>query len=125
MAQKLLFAGGLFNGFFTLFHLFLGWQIQGLTNLPPAQQAMMQELNIGSLLMLAFFTVASLFCANDLLTTRLGKTTLVFTVIFYAARAGAEIVLAPRFSGLIFGACLLAALLSLLSIFTNRKTNAG
>jgi hypothetical protein len=98
MNNKLLFAGGLINGFFTLFHLFLGWQIQGLTSLPPAQQAMLQELNIGSLLTLAFFTIASLFCANDVLTTRLGKTTLVFIALFYAARAAAEILLAPRFS---------------------------
>ena len=55
----------------------------------------MQELNMGVLLMLALFTFASLFCADDLLATRLGKTTLIFTVIFYAARAVAEILLAP------------------------------
>jgi hypothetical protein len=94
-----------------------------LTSLPPAQQAMMQELNIGSLLMLALFTCASLYCANDLLATKLGKTTLVFIALFYAARAAAEILLSPRFSPLIFGACLLVALLYLLIIFSIRKTN--
>jgi hypothetical protein len=125
MNKNLLFAGGLLNGLFTLFHLFLGWQIQGLTSLPPAQQAMMQELNMGSLLMLVLVTCASLFCASDLLTTWLGKTTLVIIALFYGARAAAEILIAPRFSPLIFGACLLVALLYLLIIFSIRKTNVA
>jgi hypothetical protein len=123
MNKKLLFVGGLFNGFFTIFHLFIGWQIQRLTSLPPTQQALMQELNIGSLLMLALFTCASLICANDLLETRLGKTTLVFTALFYAARAVSEILLTPKVSPLILGACLLVTLLYLPGIFARRKTN--
>jgi hypothetical protein len=123
MNKKLLFVGGLFNGFFTLFHLFLGWHIQSLTSLPPAQQALMQELNIGCVLTLALFTFASLFCADDLLETRLGKATLVFTTLYYAARGVAEILLAPRFSPLIFGACLLVAFLYLPGIFASRKAN--
>lgn len=122
MNKKLLFVGGLFNGFFTLFHLFLGWQIQGLTSLPPAQQALMQELNIGSVLMIAFAAFASLFCANDLLTTKLGKTALVFIALFYASRAGAEIVLAPRFSLLIFSVCILIALVYLFVRVTTRTS---
>jgi hypothetical protein len=75
--------------------------------------------------MLALFTFASLFCADDLLATRLGKTALVFTALFDAARAAAEILLAPRFSPLIFGACLLVALLYLPRIFASRKANVA
>ncbi len=85
----------------------------------------MQELNIGCVLMLALFTFAALFCADDLLATRLGKATLVFTALFYAARAVAEILLAPRVSPLILVACLLVALLYLPGIFASRETKTA
>jgi len=120
MTKKLLIAGGVFNVIFTLFHCFLGWKIREMTNIPPAQLAIMQELNFGSLLMIAFAAYASLFCTNDLLTTKLGKAALVFITLFYAARALAEIVISPGFSIVIFGICLLVALIYLLIILRTR-----
>ncbi len=122
MSKRLLFIGGVMNGFFTLFHIWLGWQIQILPELSPDYKALLQMLNVGVTLTIAFATCVSFFCARDLLTTGLGKTTLGLIALFYASRAAEEIVLAPSFSPLIFGLCLAVALVYLLAIAGARRT---
>lgn len=111
MNKRLLSLGGILNGVFTLFHVWLGWQIQQYPDLLPDYRALMQMLNVGGILMLAFATFTSLFCKGEVLASSLGRATLGLIALFYAARAAEEVVLASHFSPAIFGACLAVALL--------------
>lgn len=114
MNNRLLFVGGILNGFFTIFHIWLGWQIQMMPGLSSDHRALMQMLNVGGILILAFATFVSLWCKRDLITTGLGKTTMILIALFYASRALEEIVLAPSFSPLIFGICLAVSIVYIL-----------
>lgn len=73
----------------------------------PNLHALMEMLAVGGTLMIAFATWASLCPSKDMLGTRLGTGTIVFIILIYLSRAVEEIVIAPDFSPLIFGACLL------------------
>ncbi|HAE59238.1 MAG TPA: hypothetical protein DCG54_06955 [Anaerolineae bacterium] len=116
MSKRLLWAGGGFNVLLMIFHIWLGWQIQLIPDLSPDYKALMQMLNVGVILILVFATYASLFCIRDLLTTGLGKLTMLVIALFYATRAGEEIILAPEFSAVIFGICLIVAVIYLLAL---------
>jgi hypothetical protein len=76
----------------------------------------MQMLNVGGILMVAFATVVSLFYTRDLIGTGLGKATMILIALFYASRTVEEVVLAPDFSPLIFGVCLIVAIVYILAI---------
>ena len=116
MSKRLLLIGGVMNGFFTVFHIWLGWQIQLIPDLLPDYKALMQMLNVGVVLVIAFATFVSFFCVRNLLTTDLGKTTMILIALFYAIRAAEEIILAPSFSPMIFGICLVVAMIYVLAI---------
>jgi hypothetical protein len=116
MSKRLLLIGGIFNALLTIFHFWLGWQIQLIPDLAPDYKALMQMLNVGVILILVFATYASWFCISDLKTTALGKTTTLLIALFYAVRAGEEIILAPEFSAVIFGVCLIVAVIYILAL---------
>ena len=116
MSKRLLLIGGVMNGFFTIFHIWLGWQIQMLPDLLPDYKALMQMLNVGVVLIIALATFVSFYCRRDLLTTDLGKTTMILIALFYGTRAAEEIILAPSFSPMIFGICLVVAMIYVLAI---------
>lgn len=109
MHRPLLMLGGVFNTALTLFHVFLGWQIHLLQGVSPGHRALMEMLNTGGTLMIAFFAVASFACVEDVLTTRLGKLFLGLVFAVYFSRAVEEVVIATRFSAVILGVCLLIA----------------
>jgi hypothetical protein len=46
----------------------------------------------------------------------LGRATIILVALYYATRAIEEIILAPEFSPLIFGVCLLVAMIYILAI---------
>lgn len=116
MNKRLLLVGGIFNAFFTVFHIWLGWQIQLLPGLLPEIKALMQMLNVAGILTIAFATFASFFCVEDLVGTGLGRATIILVALFYAIRAAEEIILAPEFSPVIFGVCLVVAMIYTLAI---------
>jgi hypothetical protein len=116
MSRRLLLVGGFFNTLFTLFHVWLGWQIQMLAGLLPEYKSLMLMLNVGGILTIAFATFASFFCMEDLLNTRLGKATVILVALYYTTRAIEEIILSPEFSPVIFGVCLLVAMVYVLVI---------
>ena len=116
MSKRLLLIGGVMNGIFALFHIWLGWQIQMLPDLLPDYKALIQMLNVGGILTIAFATFVSFFCTDDLMTTGLGKTTMILIALFYATRAAEEIVLAHNFSPMIFGVCLAVAMVYVLAV---------
>ena len=113
IAKILTLIGGAANAVFFLFHLWLGWQIHKWPNLSPGLLALLEMLNGGGALFILLFAVASLACPADCLTTRLGRTMLVFVTALYCLRALAEIFVSPVFQPIIFIVCLATGLLYL------------
>jgi hypothetical protein len=121
MNQTLLKIGGVANGAFVLFHAWLGWQIHRWPGLAPQARVLLELLNAGGALFLLLFALTPFFCANDLLTTRLGRWVLSFVVLIYGSRAVEELVLVPRFSWAIFTTCCAMALLYLAILLRARR----
>jgi len=107
MKEKLLVVGSVFNLLLGIFHIWLGWQIHQMATLAPEERALMEMLNIVGTLVIFFFAYTSFFHRTDLLTTGLGKATLLLITLFYLLRAAGEIIIFPEFSALIFALCLL------------------
>lgn len=118
MNKPLLITGGILNALLTLFHICLGREIQSYPDLSFDARAIMHMLNVGVIMILAFAACASFFCREELVSTPLGRMTLILIVIFYIVRALEEVILAPDFSAAIFGVCLLVALDYILVMYT-------
>lgn len=113
MHRPLLIAGGILNSILAVFHGWLGYRIHLISSVTPDLRALMEMLNAGGTLMIIFFAIGSFGFASDILGTRLGKLFLGFVSVLYLSRAAEEIVLSPRFSPVIFGVCVLIALIYL------------
>ncbi len=124
MKNRLLVIGGGFNVLFGLLHIWLGWELYRAAHLSPDDRALVEMLNVGVALSIFFFAYASFFCRRDLLSTALGKATLVLILLFYLARAVEEVILAPAFSAAIFVACLLVAGVYLAAMVWKEETPA-
>jgi len=124
MPRVLLTIGGVLNSLFFLLHLLLGYQIHNLTQVAAPLRGLMQALNVGGVLFILFFAVASFFCQADLLQTRLGRLVLLLITVLYLSRAAEEFILF-KFSPLIFVTCTLTGFiyLALLS-FPESKLDA-
>jgi hypothetical protein len=85
----------------------------------------MQMLNFGGILMIAFAAWVSFFRVKKLIHTGLSKSTLILIAVFYASRALEEIVLAPRFSPIIFAVCLLVAIIYLTALIGAKGKSAA
>ncbi len=109
MQQTLILIGGGLNVLFGLLHLWLGWSLHQATHLAPGDRVLAEMLNVVVTLLIFFFVYTSFFQRQELLTTGLGKAVLWLVVLMYLSRAIEEVVLAPAFSAVIFGACLLVA----------------
>jgi hypothetical protein len=108
MSKMLLNFGGIINLLFGVFHLWLVRVIQTSDSFTeaPEMRPLMLVLNIATALLVLFLAYASFFCKRDLLTTRLGKSTLVLAALFYLLRAVEEIIF-MKFSLVFFIPCLL------------------
>jgi len=109
MNQTLLVVGGSLNVLFGLLHIWMGWGFHQATNLSRDYRAVLEMLNVGTMLFVFFFAYASFFCAREMLTTWLGKAVLVLILLSYLSRAVEEVILSPTFSVAIFATCLLVA----------------
>lgn len=125
MTKKLLLIGGIINVIFTVFHFWLGWKIQSVAGLPDDYRPLMTMLNNGGILLIGFAAFASLFCAQEMLSSRLGKATIILIFLVYFSRAVEEIVLSPEFSVLIFVSCLVVAAVYALAFAGIKKTGKG
>jgi len=121
MKKKLLFVGGIINVLFTIFHVWLAWQISQITGLSPEIHALMLMLAVGGILMIGFAAYASLFCIRNIFATKLGKITIFFIILIYGSRALEEIVIAPKFSPLIFSVCLVTTFVYLVALTLSQK----
>lgn len=123
MAKRLIFIGGIINVLFTVFHFWLGWQIYSLEGILPGHKALMLMLNTGGILIIGFAAFASLFCMDDLVSTKLGKSTLLLVILIYASRALEEIIISPVFSIVIFASCLAVAAIYALALTATMRKN--
>ena len=112
----LLRIGGAANVIFFLFHLFMGWQLRGMTRVGPEVRSLLEMLNGGGALFMLFLAVASLVYPAETLTTRLGRAVLVSATALYLLRALAEVLVAPRMSPAILGTCLCTGLVYLITL---------
>ena len=89
LAEVSLFAGGIFNLGFTIFHLFF-WKLfdwkKDLASLTPVNRSVMQILNLCLTFMIFVMSYVSLFLPREMLTTNLGKSLLIAFAIFWFFR---------------------------------------
>ena len=89
LAEISLFAGGLFNLGFTIFHLFF-WRLfdwkKDLAHLTPVNRSVMQILNLCLTFMIFLMAYLSLFLPQEMLTTRLGSILLIAFALFWFLR---------------------------------------
>lgn len=93
--KQLLIAGGIYNLFFAVYHLFFWkifkWKTQ-LSHLDFINNAIMQVLNLCLTFCFLIFSYVSLFHTSELLTTRLGHSLLTGIAIFWTLRAIEQII---------------------------------
>lgn len=111
MQNTLLNIGGIAQIILGLFHIYLSTAIQKMDSLTAGGRALMQMLNVGGTMLIFFVAYATFFQRDDLLSTSLGRTTLIFVTLFYLVRAAEEIIFrqAAGFSLVIFVVCLAVA----------------
>ena len=109
------------NAFFVIFHVWLGYRIHTSPGIAAGNRPLMEMLNVGGVLIILLFAVSSLCYAQEMLGTKLGRLVLLFIFLFYGSRAAEEIVIAPRFSPMIFIVCALLAALYLVLFFRTAK----
>lgn len=88
-AEVSLFAGGVFNLGFTIFHLFFSklfdWK-RDLATLTPVNRSVMKILNLCLTFMIFMMAYVSLFLPQEMLTTSLGSLLLVAFALFWFFR---------------------------------------
>lgn len=111
-AKVILIIGGVFQVALGLFHILLGRAIQLGTTMDLDEKALFHMLNVAGTIMVFFFAYVSFFNQKELLTTRLGKSVLVFIMLIYFSRALEEFIF-PGFDVIIFSLCVFVGLLYL------------
>lgn len=89
LAEISLFAGGVFNLGFTIFHLFFSklfdWK-RDLASLTPVNRSVMKILNLCLTFMIFMMAYVSLFLPQEMLTTSLGSLLLIAFALFWFFR---------------------------------------
>ena len=89
LAEVSLFAGGIYNLGFTIFHLFF-WKLfdwkKDLASLTAVNRSVMQILNLCLTFMIFVMSYVSLFLPKEMLATRLGRNLLVAFSLFWFLR---------------------------------------
>lgn len=93
--ELLIKAGGIYNIILVVFHL-LFWRIfnwrDDLKTLSFLNRAIMQVVNLSLTIVFVAFAYISFVHTSDLLTTSLGRTLLIFMMLFWFARAIMQVV---------------------------------
>ena len=83
MKKTLLATGGVSQILFGLFHLWMSKGIQSLQGISSDVRATMQALNVGGTMLVFFCAYACLFHRDELLSTGLGKATIIFIALYH------------------------------------------
>ncbi len=111
--------GGIIQALFTLFHIYLAYDISRISTLNADDIIFMQMLNVGGIIIIGFFTYVSFFHSEDLTELRLGRLILWLIIVFYLSRAMEEIMYyGTQFSRPIFFICLSVSFLYIVILFT-------
>jgi hypothetical protein len=106
MKKILLIIGGIFNAIFGVFHIWMARGIHLSISFSPETRSLMQAFNVFGIIVVFYFAYISFFQQQDLLSTKLGKTTLALVALVYLSRAIEEFILF-EFSFIIFFSCVL------------------
>jgi hypothetical protein len=90
--RALLILAGLLNTAFVAFHVFLGVQITHWTTLPLMTRGLIETLNGGCTLVLAFLGFVFLVRGKEVMGTGLGAATLALGTLIYFSRAVEEFI---------------------------------
>jgi hypothetical protein len=112
MNKVLLYACGVLNAVFTVFHVYLGLVIHRLPSLAPGYRALMEALNLGGILMIGFLAFAYLACQAEI-GGRLGRGVSLLGALLYLTRAAEEYLIFPAQNPFIIAICLVAGVLHL------------
>ncbi len=115
MYPLILYACGIINALFAVFHVFLGLAIQRLPALAPGVRALLHAFNVGGLLQITFLAVVFLACQADL-RSRLGRLTILLGALYYLTRALGEFVFFPTVNPAIVALCVITGSIHLLAL---------
>ncbi|MBI5474287.1 MAG: hypothetical protein HY961_18275 [Ignavibacteriae bacterium] len=103
-------AGGIFNLLFSLFHVYLCYQLYQIYGTMPIYP-LLQMFSIVGTIMIFFLAYTSLCCPTELLSTNAGLAVVVLNILVYLSRVIGEIVLFPQPMSIIIATCLLMTLI--------------
>jgi asparagine N-glycosylation enzyme membrane subunit Stt3 len=106
MKKLLLIIGGIFNTLFGVFHIWMARGTHLSDSFSPGARALVQAYNVFGIIVVFYFAYISFFQQRDLLSTKLGKTTLALVALVYLSR-GIEEFIFFKFSYFIFIPCVL------------------
>jgi hypothetical protein len=107
MRKILLIIGGIFNTIFGVFHIWMARGIHLSNSFSPGARSLIEAFNVFGIIVVFYFAYISFFQQRDLLSTKLGKSTMVLVALVYLSRAIEEFFLF-EFSFIIFIPCVLA-----------------
>jgi hypothetical protein len=89
LAEISLFAGGIYNLAFAIFHMFF-WKLfdwkKDLVSLTPVNRSVVQILNLCLTFMILVMSYVSLFLSREMLTTNLGQKLMLAFALFWFLR---------------------------------------
>jgi hypothetical protein len=107
--RALLLAGGVIHALAVVFHIALprraNWQ-DVVSSLPAGERGDLYVLNAAVGCALLLFAVLSLGYPEDLISTRIGRVTILMIALFWTVRAAGEIAWYPAPSPWIVGLCI-------------------
>jgi len=116
MNKVLVIIGGILNTLFGLFHIWLARAIHLSSGFSPETQGLLQAFNVFVTIVMFYFAYISFFQQRDLLSTKLGKSTLALVALAYLSR-GVEEFFWFKFSWMIFIPCVLVGAIYVVLFF--------
>lgn len=107
MKKILLIIGGIFNTIFGVFHIWMARGIHLSNSFSPGARSLLHAFNVFGVMVVFYFAYVSFFQHRDILSTKLGKSTLALVALVYLSRAIEKFFLF-EFSFRIFIPCVLA-----------------
>lgn len=107
MRGTLLRVGGVLNGLFVLFHIWLGWRLHVMRGIDPGIRPLLETFNGVGALELVFFAFVSLAYPAELLATRIGRAVVGLVLASYLGRTLCELFVYPKPKPLVIATCLL------------------
>ena len=93
MIGKILLTGGIVNILMALFHVYLGYEISQSNSVTEAGMALILALNFALTIVFFFFGYIGIFQRKELVSTRIGKYSLIVIAVIYITRAFEEFIL--------------------------------